>query len=128
MLMITLIGSSTSLAYSIFLESLKTQSCSDFFPLLLLELQRDGGQTRPRNYQYLGSPPKGLYPKAWEQYNDLLYKCPTHDVNSHQKVRILQKSQENGQNRTNTDTRMDRVHKSRKFLAKGQQSQPLVNP
>ncbi|GJU39434.1 hypothetical protein Tco_1192391 [Tanacetum coccineum] len=40
------------------------------------------------------------------------------------KVRILQKSQENGQNRTNTDTGTDRVHKSRKFLAKGQQSQP----
>ncbi|GKB84610.1 hypothetical protein Tco_0956882 [Tanacetum coccineum] len=34
-------------------------------------------------------------------------------------VRILQKSQENGQNRTNTDTGTDRVHKSRKFLAKG---------
>ncbi|GKB71006.1 reverse transcriptase domain-containing protein [Tanacetum coccineum] len=33
-------------------------------------------------------------------------------------VRILQKSQENGQNRTNTDTGTDRVHKSRKFLAK----------
>ncbi|GJX25366.1 hypothetical protein Tco_0231662 [Tanacetum coccineum] len=35
------------------------------------------------------------------------------------KVRILQKSQENGQNRTNTDTGMERVHKSRDFLAKG---------
>ncbi|GJR01782.1 hypothetical protein Tco_0524766 [Tanacetum coccineum] len=33
-------------------------------------------------------------------------------------VRIMQKSQENGQNRTNTDTGTDRVHKSRKFLAK----------
>ncbi|GJU37444.1 reverse transcriptase domain-containing protein [Tanacetum coccineum] len=33
-------------------------------------------------------------------------------------VRILQKSQENGQNRTNTDTGTGRVHKSRKFLAK----------
>ncbi|GJV85695.1 hypothetical protein Tco_1525593 [Tanacetum coccineum] len=33
-------------------------------------------------------------------------------------VRIVQKSQENGQNRTNTDTGMDRVHKSQKFLAK----------
>ncbi|GJW87906.1 putative ribonuclease H-like domain-containing protein, partial [Tanacetum coccineum] len=31
----------------------------------------------------------------------------------------MQKSQENGQNRTNTDTGTDRVHKSRKFLAKG---------
>ncbi|GJW74789.1 reverse transcriptase domain-containing protein [Tanacetum coccineum] len=35
------------------------------------------------------------------------------------KVRILQRSQENGQNRTNTDTRTDRVQKSRKYLAKG---------
>ncbi|GKA03212.1 hypothetical protein Tco_0675993, partial [Tanacetum coccineum] len=34
------------------------------------------------------------------------------------KVRILQKSQENGQNRTNTNTGTDRVHKSREFLAK----------
>ncbi|GJU56350.1 hypothetical protein Tco_1230064 [Tanacetum coccineum] len=33
-------------------------------------------------------------------------------------VRILQKSQENGQNRTNTDRRTDRVQKSRKNLAK----------
>ncbi|GKC40394.1 reverse transcriptase domain-containing protein [Tanacetum coccineum] len=30
----------------------------------------------------------------------------------------MQKSQENGQNRANTDTGTDRVHKSRKFLAK----------
>ncbi|GJU61543.1 hypothetical protein Tco_1243378 [Tanacetum coccineum] len=50
-----------------------------------------GGQTRPRNYQYLGSPQKGLYPKAWERYNDMLYKCPTHDINSHQKVNIFYK-------------------------------------
>ncbi|GJV99101.1 hypothetical protein Tco_1554353 [Tanacetum coccineum] len=64
MLTITLIGSSASLAYSIFLEFLKTQSCSEFFPLLLPELQKMGGQTRPRNYQYLGSPQKGLYQKG----------------------------------------------------------------
>ncbi|GJT56155.1 zinc knuckle CX2CX4HX4C containing protein [Tanacetum coccineum] len=37
---ITLIGSSASLAYSIFLESLKTQSCSEFFPLLLPDPQK----------------------------------------------------------------------------------------
>ncbi|GJT95558.1 reverse transcriptase domain-containing protein [Tanacetum coccineum] len=43
------------------------------------------------------------------------------------KVRILQKSQENGQNRANTNMGTDRVHKSWKFLAKGQQSQPWVN-
>ncbi|GJZ00737.1 hypothetical protein Tco_0518166 [Tanacetum coccineum] len=34
------------------------------------------------------------------------------------KVRILQKSQENGQNWTNTDTGTDRVLKSWEFLAK----------
>nr|GEW82670.1 hypothetical protein [Tanacetum cinerariifolium] len=27
--------------------------------------------------------------QAWERYNDLLYKCPTHDINSHQKVKIF---------------------------------------
>ncbi|GJY34101.1 hypothetical protein Tco_0418570 [Tanacetum coccineum] len=27
---------------------------------------------------------ESLY-QAWERYNDLLYKCPTHDINSHQK-------------------------------------------
>ncbi|GKC86087.1 reverse transcriptase domain-containing protein [Tanacetum coccineum] len=31
---------------------------------------------------------KTLY-QAWERYNDLLYKCPTHDINSHQKVNIF---------------------------------------
>ncbi|GJX39405.1 hypothetical protein Tco_0252708 [Tanacetum coccineum] len=50
-----------------------------------------GGHTSPRNYQYLGPPQKGLYPKAWERYNDLLYKCLTHDINIHQKVNIFYK-------------------------------------
>ncbi|GJX61998.1 hypothetical protein Tco_0294898 [Tanacetum coccineum] len=27
---------------------------------------------------------ESLY-QAWERYNDMLYKCPTHDINSHQK-------------------------------------------
>nr|GEW29890.1 hypothetical protein [Tanacetum cinerariifolium] len=27
--------------------------------------------------------------QAWERYNDLLYKCPTHGINSHQKVNIF---------------------------------------
>ncbi|GJW92866.1 hypothetical protein Tco_0172538 [Tanacetum coccineum] len=27
--------------------------------------------------------------QAWERYNDLLYKCPTHDINSHQNVNIF---------------------------------------
>ncbi|GKC32590.1 hypothetical protein Tco_1039884 [Tanacetum coccineum] len=33
---------------------------------------------------------ESLY-QACEQYNDLLYKCPTHDINSHQKVNIFYK-------------------------------------
>ncbi|GJZ94747.1 hypothetical protein Tco_0666950 [Tanacetum coccineum] len=33
---------------------------------------------------------KSLY-QAWEWYNDLLYKCPTHDINSHQKLNIFYK-------------------------------------
>nr|GEV33743.1 hypothetical protein [Tanacetum cinerariifolium] len=27
--------------------------------------------------------------QVWEWYNDLLYKCPTHDINNHQKVNIF---------------------------------------
>ncbi|GJX53925.1 hypothetical protein Tco_0282294 [Tanacetum coccineum] len=27
--------------------------------------------------------------QAWERYNDMLYKCSTHDINSHQKVNIF---------------------------------------
>ncbi|GJS35049.1 hypothetical protein Tco_0533431, partial [Tanacetum coccineum] len=27
--------------------------------------------------------------RVWEMYNDLLYKCPTNDINSHQKVNIF---------------------------------------
>ncbi|GJS78678.1 hypothetical protein Tco_0728559 [Tanacetum coccineum] len=33
---------------------------------------------------------ESLY-QAWERYNDVLYKCPTHDINSHQKVNIFYK-------------------------------------
>ncbi|GJS19068.1 reverse transcriptase domain-containing protein [Tanacetum coccineum] len=33
---------------------------------------------------------KSLY-QAWERYNDMLYKCPTHDINNHQKVNIFYK-------------------------------------
>ncbi|GKD88103.1 hypothetical protein Tco_1363610 [Tanacetum coccineum] len=29
--------------------------------------------------------------QAWERYNDLQYKCPTHDLNCHQKVNIFYK-------------------------------------
>nr|GEY55799.1 hypothetical protein [Tanacetum cinerariifolium] len=31
-----------------------------------------------------------LYP-AYDRYNDLMYKCSTHDLNSHQKVNIFYK-------------------------------------
>nr|GEW76523.1 hypothetical protein [Tanacetum cinerariifolium] len=33
---------------------------------------------------------ESLY-QAWKWYNDLLYRCPTHDINSHQKVSIFYK-------------------------------------
>ncbi|GJZ35558.1 protein kinase-like domain, concanavalin A-like lectin/glucanase domain protein [Tanacetum coccineum] len=39
-----------------------------------------------RNFKQEGD--ETLY-QAWERYNDLLYKCPTHDINSHQKVNIF---------------------------------------
>nr|GEX76374.1 hypothetical protein [Tanacetum cinerariifolium] len=35
-----------------------------------------------RNFKQEGD--ETLY-QAWEQYNDLLYECPTHDINNHQK-------------------------------------------
>ncbi|GKA05713.1 hypothetical protein Tco_0684833 [Tanacetum coccineum] len=39
-----------------------------------------------RNFKQDGD--EKLY-QAWERYNDLLYKCPTHNINSHQKVNIF---------------------------------------
>ncbi|GKF09974.1 hypothetical protein Tco_0044198, partial [Tanacetum coccineum] len=110
MLTITLIGSSASLAYSIFPESLKTQSCSEFFILLLPDPQKGGLTDSPQEVSIPGNssniqrycPPsmtakqledihnfkqegdEPLY-QAWERYNDLLYKYPTHDINIHQK-------------------------------------------
>nr|GEY92135.1 hypothetical protein [Tanacetum cinerariifolium] len=39
-----------------------------------------------RNFKQEGD--ETLY-QAWERYNDLLYKCPTHDINNHQKVNIF---------------------------------------
>ncbi|GJT81698.1 BYPASS-related protein [Tanacetum coccineum] len=39
-----------------------------------------------RNFKQEGD--KTLY-QAWERYNDLLYKCPTYDINNHQKVNIF---------------------------------------
>ncbi|GKC10393.1 hypothetical protein Tco_1007175 [Tanacetum coccineum] len=40
------------------------------------------------NFQQAGD--ESLY-QAWKRYNDLLYKCPTHDINNHQKVNIFYK-------------------------------------
>nr|GEW16695.1 hypothetical protein [Tanacetum cinerariifolium] len=39
-----------------------------------------------RNFKQEGD--ETLY-QAWKRYNDLLYKCPTHDINKNQKVNIL---------------------------------------
>ncbi|GJY27284.1 hypothetical protein Tco_0402010, partial [Tanacetum coccineum] len=39
-----------------------------------------------RNFKKEGD--ETLY-QAWERYNDLLYKCLTHDINNHQKVNIF---------------------------------------
>ncbi|GJW59154.1 hypothetical protein Tco_0105885 [Tanacetum coccineum] len=39
-----------------------------------------------RNFKQDGD--ETLY-QAWERYNDLLYKCPTNDINNHQKVNIF---------------------------------------
>ncbi|GKB01944.1 hypothetical protein Tco_0829988 [Tanacetum coccineum] len=64
MLTITFIGSSASLAYSIFSESLKTQSCSEFFPLLLPELQKDGWTDSPQELSILGISLKRLLSKG----------------------------------------------------------------
>ncbi|GJS92352.1 hypothetical protein Tco_0799320 [Tanacetum coccineum] len=86
-----------SLAYSIFSESLKTQSCFEFFPLLLPELQKDGycppSMTAIQledihNFKKDGD--ESLC-QAWERYNDLIYKCPTHDMNNYQKVNTFYK-------------------------------------
>ncbi|GKB76085.1 hypothetical protein Tco_0942980 [Tanacetum coccineum] len=66
-----------------------------------------------------------------DEYNDMMkaqiYVVQDFRYSDTQKVRILQKSQENGQNRTNMDTGTDRVHKSREFLAIGQNKSTLVN-
>ncbi|GJX38347.1 hypothetical protein Tco_0251650 [Tanacetum coccineum] len=41
-------------------------------------------------YNFKQEGDESLY-QVWERYNDLLYKCPTHDINSHQKVNIFYK-------------------------------------
>ncbi|GJT26396.1 hypothetical protein Tco_0906671 [Tanacetum coccineum] len=55
-----------------------------------------------RNFKQEGD--ETLY-QAWEWYNDLLYKCPTHDINSHQKT-MVDHSQKwhDGSSRRNIDS------------------------
>ncbi|GJT62640.1 hypothetical protein Tco_1006173 [Tanacetum coccineum] len=59
--------------------------------------------------------------KMWSYKDDCKEKAKT-------KVRILQKSQENGQNRTITDTGMKRVYKSRENAIKGLTWQSYTSP
>ncbi|GKA45800.1 hypothetical protein Tco_0738596 [Tanacetum coccineum] len=54
-------------------------------------------------------------------------KSKTNVPDSKSKVRILQISQENGQNRTNMDTGTDRVYKSQEFGSKKGQKSTTVN-
>ncbi|GKD59012.1 hypothetical protein Tco_1296521 [Tanacetum coccineum] len=49
--------------------------------------------------------------------------APQDTLQNKSQVRILQKSQENGQSRTNTDTGKERMYKSRGFIVEG----PMVN-
>ncbi|GKB21634.1 hypothetical protein Tco_0855557 [Tanacetum coccineum] len=62
--------------------------------------------------------PKDYYPLPdidgkIESVAGFQYKCFLDGYKGYHQVWIMQISQENGQNRTNTDTRMDRVYKSR---------------
>ncbi|GJU07404.1 hypothetical protein Tco_1123834, partial [Tanacetum coccineum] len=113
MLTITLIESSASLDYSTFPESLKMQSCSEFFPFLIGSAKRrvdrlasgtiNTWDLLKKAFIQRYCPPSMTVKQledlhnfkqegdeslnqAWERYNDLLYKCPTHDINNHQKV------------------------------------------
>ncbi|GKB47740.1 retrovirus-related pol polyprotein from transposon TNT 1-94 [Tanacetum coccineum] len=51
----------------------------------------------------------------------MAYSSTSSSSSTNSKVRILQKFQENGQNRTNTDTGKEREYKSQKNVIKGQQ-------
>ncbi|GJU41889.1 reverse transcriptase domain-containing protein [Tanacetum coccineum] len=70
MLTITLIGSSASLAYSIFLEFLKMQSCSEFFPLLLPGPQKDGWTDSPQELSIPGISSKRPLSKGTNSRDD----------------------------------------------------------
>ncbi|GJZ76751.1 hypothetical protein Tco_0641423 [Tanacetum coccineum] len=61
-----------------------------------------------------------------EMSYELLKENEKKQLGKNEEVRTLQKSQENGQNRTNTDTRRKRVYKSQGFDSKkGQKSTPV---
>ncbi|GKA61889.1 reverse transcriptase domain-containing protein [Tanacetum coccineum] len=51
--------------------------------------------------------------QAWERYDDLLFKCPQHDLNNHQKVRIFIKKDKIEAKRTKPNTRMKEREKPR---------------
>nr|GEX44747.1 hypothetical protein [Tanacetum cinerariifolium] len=61
-----------------FKEWLLTKGFAAAQPFLLLEcLKAENTEGDETLYQ------------AWKRYNDMLYKCPTHNINSHQKVNII---------------------------------------
>ncbi|GJW28110.1 hypothetical protein Tco_0044985, partial [Tanacetum coccineum] len=53
--------------------------------------RRDGWTNSPQELSIPRISSKRPLSKAWERYNDLLYKCPTHDINGHQKENIFYK-------------------------------------
>ncbi|GJR38229.1 hypothetical protein Tco_1213913 [Tanacetum coccineum] len=61
------------------------------FPSLLPDPQRDEWTDSPQELSIPGISSKRPLSKAWERYNDLLYKCPTYDINNHQKINIFYK-------------------------------------
>ncbi|GJR01158.1 reverse transcriptase domain-containing protein [Tanacetum coccineum] len=85
----------------------RTHFCNDQFTKVMSKLSVRGNSRRTKNdrVDYELDAKQGLF-------GNLKSSCAD-----------MQKSQENGQNRTNTDTGTDQVQKSWKFSIKGQQSQ-----
>ncbi|GJT79908.1 hypothetical protein Tco_1054250 [Tanacetum coccineum] len=52
---------------------------------------------------------------TWERYNDLLFKCPFHDLNDHQKVNTFYNGL-NGQTRQNGFDSVDLIHGLRRQM------------
>ncbi|GJV88751.1 hypothetical protein Tco_1532689 [Tanacetum coccineum] len=75
---------------------------------------------------------EGFATKEIEENEDVIEEeCVKGSIvlrNEVERVRILQKSQENGQNRTNTDTGTEEHIKSQENAIKGQQESTLVQP